>query len=684
MDGRRTLDADRERSGGIVIAGMHQSGTSAVAAILAAAGWDPGAELVPPDPLTGRDYLEEARFVALHRAWIAATRPAGRGHADWGLSDGGPLDPARLPADAAAAAVAYVHARDAAAPRWFAKDPRASLFLREWADAHVPLFVLVYRAPWDVTDSCVRLGHPPFVADPGRPRAAWRMYNAALLDVAAADPDRCLLVAAEAAIADPAALVAAVAERAGIGAPRLPADAIDPARFTVRGEGSAIARVNRTVHPELAVLLDALDARAALPRPQPAPRPVAPRPLAGGEAPDGTGVQVIVPCRDDGAFLDEAIASVDAATAAVAAFGAPFPVELTIVDDGSTDPETLRILALLRADGRQVLAGPGAGLAAARNAGAAASRTAALLPLDADNRVRPALLLGAAGILDGTADVVHGPWRRFGLERTEMESPEAAWGTFLPGNRIDACAVVRRSVVAEHGGWDPHLAAREDWDLWLGAWIRGRRFRRLPETAFDYLVRPGSLTEVTGCVGAGSRPDLYRMIARKAADLLRALADARAAIPADALTSDDARAVERFDAAPGALLDAIVELWAHMAHEAGIADARAREVAVLRAALDAARVEHAGIRAELAAAEGDRADAQARLADTLAHLDAAETALAATRADLAAVQVTLATTRRELDAHRLRPSVAARVVVRTTLPALRSRLGRVVRRIRRG
>ncbi|MFO1539436.1 MAG: glycosyltransferase [Chloroflexota bacterium] len=652
MEGRGARGVDRARTGGIVVAGMHHSGTSAVAAILAAGGWDPGAETVPPDPVTGRHYLEEAGFVALHRAWIGATLPAGRGHADWGLSDGGPLDLARLPADAPATAAAYLRSRNAAAARWLAKDPRASLFLDTWAAAGSPLFVLVYRASWDVADSCVRLGHPSFVADPGRPRAAWRTYNAALLAFAVAHSARCLLVAAETAIADPAALIAAVAERAGSATPQLPPDAIDPARFTVRAEGSAIARVARTVHPELGALLDALDARADLPRPRPAPGPVAPRPLAGGAAPDGAGVQVIVPCRDDGAFLDEAIASVDAAVAAVAASGAPFPVELTIVDDGSADPETLRILALLRADGRQVIAGPGVGLAAARNAGAAVSRTAALLPLDADNRIRPTLLLGAQAVLSGTADIVHGPWRCFGLARDAMESPTASWGAFLPGNRIDACAVIRRAVVEEHGGWDPRLPAREDWDHWLGAWIRGRAFARVPETTVDYLVRPGSLTERTGCVGIGSRPDLHRTIVGKAADLLRTRAAALAGVPADALQPDGRRSLERIAAASAAGLDAIVELWALVAHErrgTGVPD---DATGALRADLD-------GMRAERDAAAAGRATAEA--------------ALTAARAELAV-------TRAELDAHRFRPSVATRAAVRTAIPALSSRVVRVIRR----
>ena len=43
---------------------------------------------------------------------------------------------------------------------------------------------------------------------------------------------------------------------------------------------------------------------------------------------------VVIPCFDDGATIGEAVASVTAQE----------PCELVVVDDGSTDPHTLRVL----------------------------------------------------------------------------------------------------------------------------------------------------------------------------------------------------------------------------------------------------------------------------------------------------------------------------------------------------
>ena len=63
---------------------------------------------------------------------------------------------------------------------------------------------------------------------------------------------------------------------------------------------------------------------ASIERPHASP-PAAPR------------VAVVIPCFDDGATIREAVASVTGQE----------PCELVIVNDGSTDPETLEVLAEL-------------------------------------------------------------------------------------------------------------------------------------------------------------------------------------------------------------------------------------------------------------------------------------------------------------------------------------------------
>ena len=91
-------------------------------------------------------------------------------------------------------------------------------------------------------------------------------------------------------------------------------------------------------------------------------------------------VTVVIPCFDHGAFLGEAVDS------ALAQEGGPAGV--VVVDDGSTDAVTRRAYERLPPE-VTLLHQHNAGVAAARNAGAAATDTSYLVMLDADDRLRP-------------------------------------------------------------------------------------------------------------------------------------------------------------------------------------------------------------------------------------------------------------------------------------------------------
>lgn len=541
---------------GLIVAGMHRSGTSLVTRLLSAGGWHPGEVLLSSER---EEYFEDAAFVGIHRQWLDACLPAGYGHHDWGLSSAGEPDPALLH-DARSTVEAFSAQRQRERERWVAKDPRASLYLPEWASVPSLRFVLVYRSPWDVVDSGMRLGHAEFCSDPGLLRRAWLLYNRRLVDFAQQHRDRCVIVSSESLAADPGgawSLLASFADLDG----RLPDDLVDHAKLVTRDRQHPIAALTRVMHPECADVIEVLDDLADLPRPTgTAPATRAPL-LRGGELPAGVGVQVVIPCRNDGAYLDEAVASVAAACSG--------PTELTIVDDGSDDPQTLRVLDALRAVGYHVVATTGVGLAAARNLGVSLSRTAAVLPLDADNRVLPSLLDEVASIERGEADVVHGAWDEFGMRGGRVDPPEASLATLLPVNAIDACALVARSLLDALGGYDEQLPYMEDWDLWLRAVVAGARFRRLPSVTFRYLVRHGSLaTQVW--VDAQQRDATFRRILDRhqavtgvyTSDLVVRLVNTEHALDAqhrqaDERAADAARYAESIDADRAALAAAL-------------------------------------------------------------------------------------------------------------------------------
>ena len=101
---------------------------------------------------------------------------------------------------------------------------------------------------------------------------------------------------------------------------------------------------------------------------------------------------VVIPCRDDGPFLLDALASLRLCEHE--------QLEAIVVDDGSRDDDTRTILGLLETHGITVLAGQRRGPAAARNVGRSAARARFLLPLDADNLLRPGFVPAALTELD--------------------------------------------------------------------------------------------------------------------------------------------------------------------------------------------------------------------------------------------------------------------------------------------
>lgn len=199
-------------------------------------------------------------------------------------------------------------------------------------------------------------------------------------------------------------------------------------------------------------------------------------------------VDVVIPCFNDGAFLVEALESLGT--------GRAKGEGVIVVNDGSTDPATLDVLAGLRMRGFRVIDQSNSGLPAARNTGWRAATAPYVLFLDADNRVDPALLDKASALMDAdpAVAVVYSDRVEFGGRDGIIEQPEVTLGYLLVGNRFDACAVVRRDALEASGGYDEAMRdGYEDWELWIRLMSAGQGFRRIPEPLFAYRVREGSL-----------------------------------------------------------------------------------------------------------------------------------------------------------------------------------------------
>ena len=170
------------RSGhGLIVLGMHRSGTSCVAGLLHLLGayaGRPGSFLHEPRE-NARGFLERGD---LHLACVAALRRRG---GDWSVSLGWDTD--AVPAARAQLRVdwAPIRAELAAQAPWFIKEPRLCLLYDEIADSvERPVFIHVVRAPSAVAASVQRrdgLTAPHALA-------LWEHYNHAAAVVAARGP----------------------------------------------------------------------------------------------------------------------------------------------------------------------------------------------------------------------------------------------------------------------------------------------------------------------------------------------------------------------------------------------------------------------------------------------------------------------------------------------------------------
>ncbi len=144
--------------------------------------------------------------------------------------------------------------------------------------------------------------------------------------------------------------------------------------------------------------------------------------------------------------------------------------------------------------------------------GIALARGEYILPLDADNCIRSDYPLAAIELLETVSDigVVYGDCEVIGRQKGRRHVPDFDLHRLHLGNYIDTCAVFRRQVWAEVGGFDEgrSVMGNEDWDFWLSVAGRGWRFHHIPRVMFDYRVRTGSMTTI------GAIPDTYESLIR--------------------------------------------------------------------------------------------------------------------------------------------------------------------------
>lgn len=184
-------------------------------------------------------------------------------------------------------------------------------------------------------------------------------------------------------------------------------------------------------------------------------------------------ISVIIPCYNHGIFIEEAIKSVEKSDRK--------DYEIIIIDDGSTEIETISKLEQLRLNGFHVIYQENMGAMGARNNGIRNSIGKYILPLDADNRIMPQMISKAVQILenDPRVSIVYSDREMFGIANETKKVGTFRLPDMLLDNYIDACAVYRKDVWTKTGGYDENLPMQgwEDWDFWLTAYSHGFKFK---------------------------------------------------------------------------------------------------------------------------------------------------------------------------------------------------------------
>lgn len=204
-------------------------------------------------------------------------------------------------------------------------------------------------------------------------------------------------------------------------------------------------------------------------------------------------ITVVMPCHNAAAYVEEAIASVLAQRYR--------PIELIIVDDGSTDgsEHIVASLAATHPDTIRLLHQTNTGPYAARNTGLAHASGNFVAFLDADDTWHPDALAHLHAALVGTqADVAYCGWQNVGELAVDTQP-------YLPPDypAIDAAAaflkscpwpingvLIRRQILDSLRGFSERRPTAMDYDLWLRLLAAQPTVVRVPEILAYYRRYP--------------------------------------------------------------------------------------------------------------------------------------------------------------------------------------------------
>ena len=198
-------------------------------------------------------------------------------------------------------------------------------------------------------------------------------------------------------------------------------------------------------------------------------------------------ISIIMPCFNHGKYIHEALTSIKKEEIL-------YPYEVIIVDDGSTDMDTLATLEELKNQGYNVIHQKNAGPAAARNKAIENSKGKYILPLDSDNKLTSEYINTGVAVLEkGECQIVYCTPFFFGdvnAGARKFKSQPFDIIELLAANYIDSCALFLKEVWMKNKGFDTGLPyyGHEDWEFWINAYSNGFKFCFLKKNLFYYRI----------------------------------------------------------------------------------------------------------------------------------------------------------------------------------------------------
>jgi len=221
-------------------------------------------------------------------------------------------------------------------------------------------------------------------------------------------------------------------------------------------------------------------------------------------------VSVVIPCYNLGEYLPEAVASVQAQTY--------LPAEIIIVDDGSTDAQTIAVLPSFEQQaGVTVYRKANGGAPSARNYGIQRAKGDYILCLDADDVLVPEFLAETVEALatQPGVGVVSTYVEFFGARQGIWRPLDYTPHTILWHNPIPSCSLFRKLCWQQAGGYKD-LKACQDWEFWLSIiGEQGWQWSVVRKVLYRYRQRAGSISEYR----EAHRAELLRQIVQLHANL---------------------------------------------------------------------------------------------------------------------------------------------------------------------